>query len=439
MLGKNILRQILTQFTGLICALIVSVVTARILGPELRGDFALLINSANFLIFLLGFNFGTSIVHIVAHKRMAVRPLINTLLVVLFGLAVSTLLILFIVSRFDGSFFLPKTGNHHFYIILLVLLFTFSTITSIYGAILSGNKLFKLQQIVAISIFIISILFHSLLYFFRGSLQLDFNEFLTFYTVMAALPALSTYLIFFFRARPSFSFSFLGVGELKYFMKFSMVAYLASIFYFLNTKIDFWIVDYYGGNIALGYYSLSSNLSQMIWLLPQAVSVILLAYAGDVEQTRNIHNVNVLMRVSLVVVGFIGVLLVVTADFFIPFLYGNKFEASADLFKILLIGVVPFSVTTILSAHFAGKGKIIVNLYCSLVGFGTRVFLDFLLIPKFGVSGASYAATSAYIFSTIFIVGYFLRDTGGTLRALLVFSKDDYYFLKEKFRLLLKS
>jgi O-antigen/teichoic acid export membrane protein len=193
-------------------------------------------------------------------------------------------------------------------------------------------------------------------------------------------------------------------------------------------------VEYFKGSQTLGLYSLSSNLSQMLWILPQAISIILIAYSGNTERQKSINNTNLLIRVSLVLVLTAALILAATAHFIIPFLFGNEFQGSITPFRILLIGIVPFTATTILSSFFAGSGSIRINLITSVLGFVTCLIADLLLIPVLGSIGAAIAACFGYIVGTSIIVGYYMKYTGSSIKNTFLINKDDIRLLTLKLK-----
>src|SRR5258705_12060737 len=94
MLAKNITRQFLNQIVTLVGGFIMSVITARILGAEGRGYFALLLNTSGFLNLLLGLSLGGVIVHVVSTNKTPFRETINTLSVIILALILICLLLL---------------------------------------------------------------------------------------------------------------------------------------------------------------------------------------------------------------------------------------------------------------------------------------------------------------------------------------------------------
>ncbi|MGZ3903049.1 MAG: oligosaccharide flippase family protein [Bacteroidia bacterium] len=430
MLGKNIARQFLTQIFGLVSGFVTSVITARLLGPEGRGDFALLINTSTFLCLILGFNFGTSVIHIVSSGKQPVRNLVNTFFVIIPLLFVTCVSFLVVFPFEKYSFLLPaNSSDRSFYILILTALFIISSYGTLFNAVLSGSKKFVEQQTVYILYYIVTIVSYCALFFFKDHLKLTLDVFLLFYCCITSVVTLGAYFMYLKHVRPASSFVFLSGEQFKYVLSFSLLAYACSIFHFLCTRMDFWLIEYFNGSKNLGLYSLPVNLAQMLWLLPQAISVILIAHSGSETEERAVQKTNTLSRIALFLVFAASIILFFTIDFFIPFFFGNKFSGSSHLFKILLTGIVPFSVTTILSSYFGGRGKMKINLYCSIIGFVFCLLFDLILIPVYGNTGAAIATGIAYTLSTLYIVFVYLKETNSTPSKLLLISKSDVSLL----------
>jgi O-antigen/teichoic acid export membrane protein len=216
------------------------------------------------------------------------------------------------------------------------------------------------------------------------------------------------------------------------------MAYLCNVFQFLSYRMDFWFVEYFNGNKDLGIYSLAVNLAQMLWLLPQAISIILISYTGAESIERGIQNTNTLSRIAMALILSATIILALIIDYIIPLLYGEEFIQSSYLFKILLAGIVPFSITTILASFFAGTGKIFVNLFCSMIGFIVCLIFDLLLIPGYGNTGAAIATVIAYFTSTAFIIFMYIRSTKTRLSDLIILRKHDIEMLRIKLAGILK-
>lgn len=434
MLAKNIIRQFATQIIGLISGLLISIITSRVLGPAGRGDLSLLLNTSSFINLLFGFSFGSSIIHFISSKTMPQRSILNSfsILVLILILICGLFIYLFPFSKFP--FLLPKdyVNNKTYYSSFLLLIFIISMLSTLYNSVLSANKVFwKLQKVFIISTGI-SIIAYVCLYNFYTNSTISFTFFLNFYLFLFTIPLIGSLVVYNLYSRPKFSFAFLNFQELKHTLSFSKLAYIGNIFQFLSYKMDFWFIGYFAGNANLGIYSLAVNLSQMLWLLPQAISTILISYTAGDSLKKSIQNTNTLSRIAMLFLLMSAIVLGLLAHLLIPNLYGIEFTGSISLLQILLIGVVPFSITTILASYFAGVGNIKVNLYCSFIGFLISLIFDLILIPIYGTFGAAIATVLAYSASTLYILFAYLRITKSKLVELIVFSKNDFYYIKSK-------
>ncbi|MGZ3863960.1 MAG: oligosaccharide flippase family protein [Bacteroidia bacterium] len=426
MLSRNIIRQFLTQIVGLVSGFVTSIITARLLGPKGRGDLALLLNTSTFLCLILGFNFGTSIIYIVSSKKQPLRNLINTFLIIIPVLLIICICFL-IVFPFDKyHFLLPEnTSGHLFYTLILVSLFIISLYGTLFNALLSGSKKFAEQQTVYIWYYTLSIISYCTLFWIKDYYVLELDTFLVFYCCVTAIVTLGAYFMYLKHVRPPMESGLLNSKELKHILSISLLAYACNIFHFLCTRMDFWFIEYFNGSQKLGLYSLPVNLAQMLWLLPQAISVILIAHSGSETQENVVQKTNALSRIAMLFVFVASVILFFTIDFFIPYFFGNKFAESSFLFKILLIGIIPFSVTTILSSYFGGRGKLRVNLFGSIIGFVLCFVFDIILIPIYGNAGAAVATGISYSLSTLFMIIVYLKETKSTANQLLFINNND--------------
>jgi O-antigen/teichoic acid export membrane protein len=227
----------------------------------------------------------------------------------------------------------------------------------------------------------------------------------------------------------------LDKNQFKFLISFSSLAYLSNILQFLSYRMDFWFVKYSFGSSELGIYSLAVNLAQMLWLLPQAIASVFLSYSSSEQLETLIKQTNILSRINFFIMLVATIILIFSIGFIIPFLYGEQFTDAVFLFRVLLIGIVPFSITTILASFFAGKGMQKINFKCSLLGFVICLLLDLILIPKYGTKGAAFATVISYTISTGYIIFIYLKFSKSNLFELLIMRKEDILFLQKKLKL----
>lgn len=85
-----------------------------------------------------------------------------------------------------------------------------------------------------------------------------------------------------------------------------------------------------------------------------------------------------------------------------PRVYGAAFAESTSSLKILLVGAVFASVAKVASVYLVTQGQMVSNVISVSAGVLVTIVLDILLIPRFGIEGASIATSVSYI--AIFVV-----------------------------------
>jgi len=406
----SISLNVAAQLFNTVISFIVAILVARLLGVDGRGHYVLLITTAMFLVQVFSLGFETSIGYYASTAKMTVRKLVSTAVLALLILASMVALTIVIFSLFPSLKLLPYY-TIPYYLILFLITF-FSLANSFFASLLNGLKHFNAVILLNLSIQVLTLL-ACLLFFLAAK---DLVETTSFLQAVVAIHALiSIGYLYFYTKRIAFmpDGNVMNKAELKAFFSYSFIAFLCSLLHFLNLRMDFWFINYYYGSANLGVYSLAASLSQLIWILPQSIAIILFPMSGYLKEKELKLETNKLCRMAffttlvLLPVAFAGALL-------IPILFGKDFSEAIPLFYIFMVGMFPNIFVTILAAVFAGTGNLRYNLVASLAGFGVAIFLYPVLIPTYGLVGGAIGSSISYV-ATGFLGVYFylkLYNTG---------------------------
>ena len=69
-----------------------------------------------------------------------------------------------------------------------------------------------------------------------------------------------------------------------------------------------------------------------------------------------------------------------------------------------------FNVALIVGHYFSGTGKYHVNTIASFAGLAVAVVLYSLMIPALGITGAGWATSISYSFTSLIVVLFFARE-----------------------------
>jgi O-antigen/teichoic acid export membrane protein len=190
-------------------------------------------------------------------------------------------------------------------------------------------------------------------------------------------------------------------GLIKQFIFFSSMAYAGNVFQFFSYKLDFWFVDAYKGKTVLGVYSLAVQLSQLLWILPQSLANVLYSYASSCKEEEALHFTLVFKKIAFYGSLLCAIVGLILSYFFIPVLYGKEFTPAIHIMLILLIGIIPFSIPTILAGFFAARGFFKFSFYVAIGVSIVTILSYFILIPRYGTTGAAVGSVFSYAGSAI--------------------------------------
>ena len=143
-------------------------------------------------------------------------------------------------------------------------------------------------------------------------------------------------------------------------------------------------------------------------------------------KTRLNNAIMVMARIfsQIFLLVFIGV--AVVGRHFFTIVFGESFNKMQLPMLLLIPGIFSLSVAALLSAHFAGKGKVKINLYAAIIGLVVMVTGDFIFVPRYGIIAAAIISTVSYITNTAFVMWYFYRDHSIHFSDFFRWRKSDY-------------
>jgi O-antigen/teichoic acid export membrane protein len=106
----------------------------------------------------------------------------------------------------------------------------------------------------------------------------------------------------------------------------------------------------------------------------------------------------------------IAIIVTVLSDWLIPILYGDNFNESVQVLQISIWASI-----FVFYGCVKGRWLIIENMQkysfiCTFIGAITNVIANIILIPIYGIVGASIATLIAHIFSAVIIPLFYKKD-----------------------------
>jgi O-antigen/teichoic acid export membrane protein len=403
--NKFSLKQIATNFAivqsrtfvMVFVGLLTSVVLARALGAEGRGQLAVIMLLPVMLSIFLNLGVSSANVFYISSKRVSSTVALRTsifltLFLSLLGVSISVPLLLF---KSDTLF----PGAPLWILLFGMALFPIQLLDGFFVSIINGQQRFK--EYAAISL-LSPFLYLAALSVFVWMLDSGVIGAVASQLVVSLVSM--TVLFFFFR---KFFGQRCSKGEIVHYSKrcfnYGGRAHLSNIMAFVNYRADLFILNLFLSSANLGIYAISVALAESLWLLSKGISTVLLPKLSELHNAEGKRKMLTpfIARWVFLLTFVAAVVAAIIIPYAINLFYGAEFMPGVQTFRILLIGIVLGSFSRVLANDIAARDLPQYNFYASIAVVSVNVTMNFILIPKWGIIGAATATSFAYGFNSI--------------------------------------
>jgi O-antigen/teichoic acid export membrane protein len=211
---------------------------------------------------------------------------------------------------------------------------------------------------------------------------------------------------------------------------FGVRAWFGTLADSLGFRIDQILLALIATETALGFYVVAVNLSEILLYFPGAVSTALLPLAARSEDGLRLGQTLRAWRSATYVTLVSIVLSAAIVPPLIPLVFGESFRASATPFLLLLPGLVGFTAMIVFCNALIASSLPALSSVPPAACFVVGIALDFALIPFFGASGASAAASAGYLVAGACAIAIFRSRAAFRLVELVVPQAGDFAVLR---------
>jgi O-antigen/teichoic acid export membrane protein len=217
-------------------------------------------------------------------------------------------------------------------------------------------------------------------------------------------------------------------------VSFGVRGHLGWVLQALNHRLDVFLIGAIVGTGGVGHYLVGVNLAELTWWVPLALGTALFPKASAMDSQSNFEMSAVACRRTLMVTVVAGLGLLAVARPLIPLVYGAEFAPSVKVFLILLPSGLFYTVHKVLGSSLSAHGMPQASLYGGLVSLPLTIGLNVLMIPAWGITGAAIASDIAYAVNAAVILALFVRASGISPRQVLVFDGSDVVAARHQLR-----
>lgn len=378
---KNIAITLTSRCSIIAAALIISVLTARFLGPEGRGYYFYIYSLVGILAQLSMLGLQTSNTYLAtANPQLLNKLTINSAWI---SFLFCTLLALMVAI----VFYLQGNAVHG-YIGFVVIL------TPPYLFYLLGTSLFvsvgKIKQLNYYQL--LTNLLTVMAVFLAG--YYTKNLYVIFWLVFCAWIIVAISMFFSLcnnheKCKWTFDYTIFRVSFLYSFKAFIITTCTLAV---LRTNV--FLLEFLSFT-EVGYFSIAAQIADALSLLPTTVALLLFPQLINAKTTDLSVTLSVLKKVGALIL-VLALLIGFLAPFFIPLLFGVEFMPAVDIIRCLLPGSFFSCLIVILSQYLAARGLPLILVFIWLAGVLVNVILSYELMRHYGAVGAASGLSMSY-------------------------------------------
>jgi len=401
-----------TQFALVALAFVSSVVQARLLGADGRGDIARFVNASGFVVLLFGLGLPSAVTYLLASGRASLKRLsvgvghVFALTVALVAAVTAVALATALRDVLPHALAAPGT------VVILAVFFAFSQLANLLAAVHAADRAFGVVNRSMVlagatsAIVSIALLVSRPAWVDAGSIMIVLTT-VEGVRCLSLLPALRRRIVT--PTENALDVNKSGVGSLRGFWRYSGLSYVADLMQFLTYRFDIWVLSLTWPSGDLGRYALAVSLAQLVWVVPTAVARVVFSYSASSDTIAPAYLAWRGGLAALAIAAMAGTIGWIGSHPVVPWLFGKDFEGVPSLLGWLLLGTVPYSIARVLGNHLAGVGAMSENVAAAAFVMVIAIGLDLLLIPAFGAIGAAWATAIAYSLFAAIVIAVFLR------------------------------
>ena len=414
----------------------------RLVGTDGMGKWALYNTALSFAVVLLSFSISTTLIYFINSQKYAIEKILGSLIKYISIVTTLLLLTLLVVKNYVSlDIIMPRAFQNFNYILIFCLMFVNSFISTIFSVIFYALGHFKFQGFVLIITPVLNIVVYGC-YFLKLLPVLEDPFLIPLYSNFFIGTLNIVFILYGFRHLTSTKIHFRGLEkvEIKAIIRAAMFTYFATVLQFLSYRMDYWFINFYVNKSQLGVYALGTQIAQLLWILPGTISqVIYSKFAASHSEEDTIHQLERAIKVCFFLLFPICIFFIACVYWLLPIVYGKNFEESIWIIAILILGILPYSIPTLVASYFLSKGYFAVNTYSGIIGMIISLVMYATLIPRFGIYGAAVGSIFSYLSNSITCIVFMKQKSSFfSLRRALIPSLEETKYVITTFKTYLK-
>lgn len=186
---------------------------------------------------------------------------------------------------------------------------------------------------------------------------------------------------------------------------FGFKSYVSCLLTYLVLRVDVLMLDSFLNKSETGLYSLAVNLADIVNMIAVSVSMLLFPkLSGMSEKEEKRKFIGKTLKYMAIIMFVLVVGATIFSEMGVLLVYGEEYRPSIPVFRILMPGIFFWALSSLLFNYYSSENRIGVNIVAAFIGLVVNFVLNGFLIPRNGICGAAIASTIAYVIIFIILI-----------------------------------
>ena len=402
------------KFFIIISGLVSAALLARYLGPDLRADYAVIMNSVAILVVI--FNFGIS-----GSYQSSRREFGYEVIRAFFALSIICCFLVLVIAAF---FFNLHRGGVVLLFSAIFLLRTqmqaYGLVESVWGATYSSvlGALGELAVVVVLWLFFPQALLYGLMAILFKNLVISASSMWVIYRSYIS----NSGGVGFFSGGVA---SFFGGGYFS--IRESLPVFFITMMTIINYKIDVILLDFMGVDKSIvGVFAVGVLVAEYLWIFSDVFKEVQISRTAKGGGAPDVARAN---RTAIFITILVYFSFLLFGGFFITLFFGVEFSGSFAFSVAMLAANIFMIPCKIIGVYYISIRRTRPYLFAMTISALTNVCLSFWVIPLWGAYGAVASSIFSYLIVGLFIVADFSKYSKMPLRDVVVIRWREVLFM----------
>lgn len=398
---KNSLKQIFQTLNRHLFSMILQValviLIARLLGPEAQGSYAIGVFWAYFLSTFLALGINHANIYFYNVRGAPLSRLLKLNLMIWGVGSFSGFVLGGSIVIFAGASLFPNIETNLLFLALPI--FSLMTLNGYLSSFFQATQTFGPYNLIALIRALSQLI--SLLYLLIYVSAEAYLALIAFgFAEICALIMSVLFLIQLLQSQQETVVQTKIKLQLREFLLYGFKSYLSNVLAFLHNRSNLFLVNFMLSAQAAGIFSIALQMAERIWMLSEAVGVVIFPKQAQMQSKGNLSTEITLFsaRWIFLISCLASMLLLIIIWFSITLVLGQAYQPTILPFCFLLPGIIAIAPARLIAQDISARGYPELNYQVASIGLIINIIGNLILIPILGLLGAALATSAARLF-----------------------------------------